>query len=380
MTDTYDTIVLGTGGVGSAALYHLARRGIRAVGIDRFAPGHDHGSSHGQTRLIRQAYYEHPDYVPLLKRAYELWAELSEHCGKQLFHQVGVLQVGAKDGRIIPGVIASAREHNLDVEELSAADLQARFPGFRVPEPLAALFERRAGYLLVEDCVLAHAEYAVKMGAELRTEESVQSWSCEGGRVRVETDRSTVIANSLIVTAGAWAAGVLGDLEIPFQVVRKPLYWYAAPPALYDQTNGCPGFIYEVPFGNFYGFPGRDELGVKLAEHSGGDTVLDPLAVDRTPHAAETSRVEQFLSTYLPGVTRTGTNFAVCLYTLSPDRNFVVDQHPMYPQVSFAAGLSGHGFKFTSVLGEALADLAQHGSTRLPIGFLGCRRAGLRSV
>jgi monomeric sarcosine oxidase len=378
MASHYDTIVLGVGGVGSAALYHLAQRGQRVLGIERFEPVHDRGSSHGQTRLIRQAYYEHPDYVPLLKRAYALWHELSAERGLQLLHQVGVLQVGRPEGQIIPGILASALQHQLDVEELSRAQVETRFPGFRVPEPLTAVFEARGGYLLVEECVRAHIELALRHGAELRAHETVLRWHCDGTDVSVETAQGVVRARSLIITAGAWSASLLRDLEIPLQVTRKPLYWYDAPAAIYDQTHGCPGFIYETALGNFYGFPRIDRLGLKVAEHSGGETVANPLEVDRSPHADETTRVEEFLDACLPGVSRTRTHFDVCLYTLSPDRKFVVDRHPEYPQVSFAAGLSGHGFKFASVLGEALADLAQHGSTQLPIGFLSCRRPELQ--
>lgn len=377
---SFDTIILGTGGVGSATLFHLARRGQRVLGLDRFPPGHDRGSSHGQTRLIRQAYYEQPDYVPLLKRAYELWEQLSQLTGKKLFFPVGVLQVGARTGRVLPGVLASAALHGLAVDELSSSDVAERFPGFRLPESLGAVFERNAGYLLVEDCVVAHAAQAVASGAVLQAGESVLGWKRVGSGVEVTTDRGRYSAKSLVITAGAWAGPLLSDLGVPLQVTRKPLYWFAAPDEGYHQDHGGPGFIFETPEGNFYGFPKRDAAGVKVAEHSGGDFVNDPLRVDRTPHADETNRVQAFLGKYMPGVTREQTGFAVCLYTLSPDRNFLLDRHPEYPQVSFAAGLSGHGFKFTSVLGEVLADLATEGKTRLPIGFLSARRPGLRGL
>lgn len=376
----FDTIVLGTGGVGAAALFHLARRGQRVLGLDRFPPGHDRGSSHGQTRLIRQAYYEQPDYVPLLKRAYELWDELSRLVGKQLFFPVGVLQVGARNGRVIPGVLASAALHGLAVDELSSADVAERFPGFQLTDTLGAVFERNAGYLLVEECVLAHAAQAVANGAVLQSGETVLGWKPVGSGVEVVTDRARYCSKSLVITAGAWAGPLLADLGVPLQVVRKPLYWFAAPDEGYHQERGGPGFIFETPEGNFYGFPKRDSAGVKVAEHSGGDFVFDPLKVDRSPHAGETTRVQAFLAKYMPGVSSEQTGFAVCLYTLSPDRNFLVDRHPAAPHVSFAAGLSGHGFKFTSVLGEVLADLATEGTTRLPIEFLSARRPGLRGL
>jgi sarcosine oxidase len=374
---TFDVIVLGVGGVGSAALDQLARRGLRVLGLDRFPPGHDRGSSHGRTRLIRQAYFEHPDYVPLLKRAYELWADLSARAGKTLYHPVGVLQAGRPDGTVVPGVLASARRHGLDVEELSEEQIAARFPGLRVPPPLVAVFERQAGYLDVEDCVREAARQAVEQGAVVQIGESVRAWKADGSGVLVETDRGTYRATSLIVSAGAWAGTLLADLGIRFEVVRKSLYWYSAPEQLYSPTVGFPGFLYETDVGSFYGFPRIDDYGLKAAEHTGGLPVSDPLRVDGNPDPGETIRVEQFLAKYLPGVTRDPLHFATCLYTLSPDGHFVVDRHPEYPQVAFAAGLSGHGFKFAMVLGEALADLAQHGQTRLPIGFLSCQRPAL---
>ena len=372
--EKFDTIVLGTGGVGSATLYHLARRGVRVLGLDRFPPGHDRGSSHGRTRLIRQAYYEHPDYVPLLFRAYELWAELEKQTNQHLYHEVGVLQVGAGDGVVLPGVLASARLHGLDVEKLTPAELARRFPGFRIPDSLAAVFERRAGYLLVEDCVRTHADLAVKHGADLRTGGAVLSWRPEGSGVIVETEQGTFAADSLVISAGAWAGGLLADLGVKLEVIRKSLYWFEAPPVPFGEEAGFPGFLFETPQGNFYGFPRLDETGLKVAEHTLGLPVADPLTVSREPDAAETARVEQFLTDYMPAVSRRQINFATCLYTLSPDRHFIIDRHPLHSQVSFAAGLSGHGFKFTSVLGEVLADLSQQGQTALPIGFLSVNR------
>jgi sarcosine oxidase len=373
----FDVIVLGVGGVGSATLEQLARRGFKVLGVDRFPPGHDRGSSHGRTRLIRQAYFEHPDYVPLLRRTYELWTDLSKRCGKTLYHQVGVLQAGRADGTVVPGVLASARQHGLDVEQLTEQQAADRFPGLRVPPPLVAVFEKRAGYLDVEDCVREAARLAVEQGAQLQIGESVRGWKVDGAGVAVETDRAIYRANRLVISAGAWATTLLADLGIRFRVVRKSLYWYAAPEQLYSPSHGFPGFLYETDRGSFYGFPRIDDEGLKAAEHSGGLPVFDPLHVDRNPDPGETLRVEQFLSEYLPAVTREPRRFGTCLYTLSPDGHFVVDRHPEYPQVAFAAGLSGHGFKFCTVLGEVLADLAQRGRTDLPIEFLSCRRPAL---
>ena len=350
------------------------------LGIDRFAAGHDRGSSHGQTRLIRQAYYEHPDYVPLVLRAFELWAELEARVGETLYQQAGLLQIGLKQGEVLSGVRASASQHALAIEELSAAECERRFSGFRVPGSCEAIFETRAGYLLVERCVEAHAKVAVQLGAEFRAGEAVRSWRAEGGRVAVETDRAEYFADRLIVAAGAWAGPLLSDLKIPLVVRRKPLYWFRTRSDTYRADRGCPAFLYDLPGGCFYGVPQIDPRGIKVARHSGGAVVEDPLEVDRGIDLADQEAVAAFVAEFLAGATTQCTDHTVCMYTMTPDAHFIVDRHPEYPQVSLAAGLSGHGFKFTNVLGELLCQLALDGRTSLPLDFLSCRRPVLRDA
>lgn len=374
----YDAIVLGTGGVGSAALFHLAKRGARVLGLDRFPVGHDRGSSHGQSRLIRQAYFEHPDYVPLVRRAFELWSELEQAAGGQLYFETGLLEVGLPEGEVIKGVRESARLHGLEIEDLTAAETRRRFPQFQVGDELAAVFERRAGYLLVERCVEAHADQAARLGAEIVTGTSVSAWHADGSGVVVETDRGRYSADRLVIAAGAWSGALLAELGVPLEVRRKPLYWYATQDNSYRPASGCPAFYFDLPHGAFYGIPQIDELGVKVAEHSGGQVVDDPLTVQREV-LADHQRVAEFAAAHLPRATTRRTAHAVCMYTMSPDAHFIVDRHPRHPQVAFAAGLSGHGFKFTCVLGEALAELTLDGGTDLPIGFLSAGRAGLRA-
>lgn len=372
--NTYDAIVLGVGGVGSAALYDLARRGIRAVGIDRWQPPHDRGSTHGQTRAIRQAYFEHPDYVPLVQEAYRLWHELEATSGRQLFNQVGILEIGPSDGVVVPGVLRAAEQHQLGSEQLTAQEIERRWPGLRVPQELVGVFDPRAGYLLVEDCVQAHVEAAQTAGAELLTDVEVFHWTANDREVRIETSAGSLTAGRLIVTAGAWAGRLLADLSVPLTVRRKSLFWFESQPAEYDVASGFPVFLFELPHGVFYGFPKLDERGVKIAEHTGGRTVDDPLSVDRSIDAEEQERLVEVLAAHLPGVSSRVTHHAVCLYTMTPDEHFIVDHHPAQRNVVFAAGLSGHGFKFTSVLGHVLADLALDGKTDLPIGFLSLDR------
>jgi sarcosine oxidase len=373
----FDVIVIGCGGVGSAVLSELSRRGARVLGIDRFAPGHDRGSSHGTTRIIRRAYFEHPDYVPLLLRSYELWARLEDASSQRLFHRTGLLQIGPPDGELVPGVLRSAAEHGLAVQRLDGADVSGRFGGFVVPDGFSAVFEEGAGYLLVEDAVVAQLDLAAVGGAELSTGETVVGWSDGGAGVTVDTDRGHYEAGRLVITAGPWAPQLLAGLGVELRVVRKYQHWFANDDPRYRAAVGAPVFIHEVPAGFFYGFPQIDELGVKVGEHSGGAPVQDPSHVDRSLDAADQDRVARFLGEYLPGVGGAPTDYAVCMYTMSPDEHFIVDRIPGAEHVFFAAGLSGHGFKFTPVLGELLADLALEGKSDLPARFLSLERFGV---
>lgn len=377
MNITYDAIVLGAGGFGSAAMYHLARRGVRVLGIERFGVAHDRGSSHGQSRIIRKAYFEHPDYVPLLERAYALWRELERETGRRLFHQVGLFIAGAADCESVAGTLLAAQKHHLPVEKLSPAEARMRFPGYRFPEEFTVVCEEQAGYLEVEACVTAHVEASIRHGAELHTDETVLSFADGGGGVRVRTDRGAYSAGRLIVTAGAWAEQVLSAFPSPpayrwaelLKVARKPLFWFPAGPQ-YDVAQGNSTFFFETPVGQFYGFPRIDGRTIKVAEHTQGDTVADPLSVDRSQHPGDLARVADFLAEFIPDVTPRPVQHSVCLYTRTPDCHFIVDRHPDSSNVILGMGFSGHGFKFTTVLGEALAELALDGAAHLPIGFL----------
>lgn len=366
----YNAIVVGLGGVGSAALYHLARRGLHVLGIDRFSPGHARGSSHGGTRIIRQAYFEHADYVPLVLRAWQLWEELSERRGEPMFAEVGLLQVGSAEGEVVKGVLGSARKHALEVEELTAADITRRWSGFCPPNQMVGAYERRAGYLHVERGVLAHIAEAVAAGAEVKCDRTVISWRGDGAGVVVSTDVEEICADKLVLAAGPWAAGLLADFAVRLEVLRKPVFWLATHDDTYRVERDCPCFLFELPQGIFYGVPQLDERGVKVAQHTAGDPVPDPLDVDRSLHADDQQCVLRFAVDCLPAADTLVRDHSVCMYTMTPDANFIIDHHPSFAQVIVIAGLSGHGFKFTPVLGEVAADLAIDGTTALPIDFL----------
>ncbi|MCP4170339.1 MAG: N-methyl-L-tryptophan oxidase [Fuerstiella sp.] len=373
----YDVIVLGTGGVGSAAMLACAKRGAKVLGLDRFPAGHDRGSSHGESRVIRRSYFEHADYVPLLNLAYGLWDELEQRCGEQFLHRTGVVYFGPQDGVILRGVLKSAENHQLVVERLNAHESMGRFPGYVVPPKAGVLFEADAGYLDVEKCICAQIQEATTMGAEHRHGETVMRWSADENSVVVETDGNRYRAARLVITAGCWAAGLLQELNVPLRIVRKHLHWHASDKDTYRESHGGPCFFYEANGGHFYGFPDAGRFGVKVAEHSGGTEITDPLSDLREEEADDTQRIEQFLKQYLPGVSMNRTRHEVCFYTMTPDEHFVVDHHPEHKTVCFAAGLSGHGFKFTSSLGQILTELALDERSSVDVDFLRLNRPGL---
>jgi sarcosine oxidase len=374
MTAVYDLIVLGLGGFGSAALYHAALRGLSVLGIEQFSIGHDRGSSHGETRIIRKAYFEHPDYVPLLLSAYALWRELEGSEQLSLMHLCGLLLAGPPEGETIAGARLAARRHKLQLHEVGEADRGGRFSGFRIPESFDVAYEPDAGFLKVEACVRAHVDAAMRLGASVAADETVLDWSAAGRTFRLRTSHSEYESAALVVAAGPWASRVLADLSLPLEVVRKPVFWFPVRSAAYAETEGAPAFYYEMPYGLFYGFPSRDERTLKVAEHSGGDPVSAPEQVDRAVSPRDWASLARFLQECLPDVELEPVRSSVCMYTLSPDHHFIVDRHPQYEHVAFGAGFSGHGFKFTPVIGEALVDLATRGQTKYPIGFLSANR------
>lgn len=400
MADVFDVIVLGLGGFGSGAAYHLARRGVRVLGLDQFGPAHDQGSSHGETRIIRKAYFEHPEYVPLLLRAYDLWADLEAESQRQLFWKCGLMLAGLPDSEAISGARLSASQHGLTVQNLSAAAASQRWPGFRVPGSFDVVFEPDAGFLKVEDCVRTYLDRAAAHGATLRFDEPVVSWSSTGREVRVRTTSREFVAASLVITAGPWAASVMSDLRLPLQVLRKPVLWCETTSAVYNLDASMPTFYFEMPIARtptsvppdvgiratdempstFYGFPSLDGKLLKVAQHSGGEIVADPILVDRQLHEADVQPVANFLQICLPEIRPQPARHSVCMYTATPDRHFVVDRHPEFSNVVIGCGFSGHGFKFTSVLGLAFADLATTGRTELPIQFLNLARFSGRKL
>jgi len=358
MSDVFDCVVVGVGGVGSAAAYHAARQGWRTLAIDQFSGAHDRGSSHGKTRIIRQAYFEHPHYVPLAQRAYQLWHEVERESGRSLLRPTGLLQIGRPNSFVIRGTIASAQAHGLAIDSLTAAAARRRFPAFSFDDEDVALYEHAAGVLLVEDAVATHQQLAERRGVRFAFDTQVRSLEPRGHRWIVTSDRGDFETKRLIVTAGPWAGRLVEHLAGWLRVTRQPQFWFTVDDERLRADAGSPAYLKAARDGRvFYGFPVLGSDGLKAARHGGGDVVADPFAVDRVLHEPELAEVAAFVRRLFPQANPRLRHHSVCLYTMSPDEHFIVDTHPRFPNLAFAAGLSGHGFKFTPVLGQHLVRL-----------------------
>ncbi|NND96529.1 MAG: N-methyl-L-tryptophan oxidase [Pirellulaceae bacterium] len=357
MTGHWDVIVIGLGGVGSSAAFHLAKTGRKVLGIDQFAPVHDRGSSHGRTRVIRQAYFEHPDYVPLLRRAYRLWKELEQESGQRLYQRTGIVEIGPADGVVVPGVLQSARDHDLNVQQLQMSEVTSRWPVLRGDHDWTAVIESDAGFLRVESCVDAHLSLARASGCVCLHNQSVRKWQVDGSHISVTTDDGTQYCRHLVVASGAWSGPLLGRYGVPLTVLRKYQYWFATDDARFDLASEFPCFFFETPQGYFYGFPRLDNSGVKVSRHSGGRVLSDATIPVRDVDEPDAQLVCEFNKQYTLGLESPPRDRSGCFYTVTPDEHFIVDQLPDTPAVNVVAGLSGHGFKFTSVLGEMVAQM-----------------------
>jgi sarcosine oxidase len=366
MTHDYDAIVVGVGAMGSAATYHLARRGVDVLGLEQFDVPHAHGSSHGVTRIIRKAYYEHPDYVPLLERAYENWHDLDAGYPTDLLHTTGCVVAGPPGNDKVAGALESCREHDLAHEVVSGADLSGRYPGYEIPDDYQAVVEPEGGFLHCEQCVVAHVEAAHAEGATVRAREPVADWEpTPDGGVRVETEKGAYTADSLVVAAGAWARELVPELQGLAEPERQVLGWFQPDhPEQFDPAD-FPVFGLTCPEGYFYGFPRYGVPGFKIGKYNHRNEQVDPDRVAE-PTAADERVLRECVERYFPDADGPTMRLETCLFTNSPDEDFVVDFHPEHPQVVLAAGFSGHGFKLSSAIGELLADLAVDGESDLP--------------
>ncbi len=376
----YDVIVVGLGGMGSAAAWQLARRGQRVLGLERFDIPHAMGSSHGVSRIIRLPYYEDPAYVPLLRRAYELWREAEAATGAELLVTTGSIDASREDDPLFQGALASARLHHLPHEVLRGAEVNGRFPGYRLPEDLRAVFQPQGGLVASERAIVAHVGAAQALGADVRARERVLDWIPDAGGegVTVVTDKARYRAGRLVLAAGAWAgemARPLARLAVP---ERQVLAWLQPCRPDWFGPDRFPVFNIQVEEGRYYGLPVYEVPGFKFGryhhrnETGAADTLL------RAPDAADEALLRSFGERYFPDGCGPTMALRACMFTNTPDEHFILDHHPDHRQVVLASPCSGHGYKFCSVIGEILADLATgDGGTRHEIGFLRLARPAM---
>ncbi|WP_132059347.1 N-methyl-L-tryptophan oxidase [Halorussus amylolyticus] len=365
--NTYDTIVLGVGGMGSSAVYHLAKRGLDVLGIERYDVPHARGSSHGDTRIFRLTQPEHPEYVPLARRARERWRDLEAESGAELLTTTGSVHAGPADGPKVADAVESCEENDVPYELLTGAQLGERFPGYRLPDDYRGVYQPDGGFLACERAISTFVNRAHVHGGTVRARERVLDWEPREDGVRVRTDRDTYEADSLVVATGAWAAEHLDLLSGALTPQRRVMAWLSPDEPDHFTPETFPVFSVDVPEGSFYGFPEYERPGFKFGRSPESPEDIDPDDWQTEPTLEDERRLRPLAEAHFPGAAGPTMRLASCIVTNSLDGHFYLDTHPEYPHVSFAAGFTGHGFKFASVVGEALADFAEMGDTDLPI-------------
>ena len=382
LNHSFDVIVIGVGSMGSATCYYLSKRGYKVLGLEQFDISHEFGSHAGQSRIIRKAYFEHPGYVPLLERAYENWEALEWETGKQVYYKTGLLYAGNPNNEMIKGVERSAGLYNIDLDQMNIAAAADQFPQFKFPEDFEILLEPEAGFITPEKAIRLYASQAKKNGAAIHSNEKVIDWKKDKNIILLKTDKQTYQCDKLIITAGAWAGKMIPGLADKIKVTRQFVAWIKTKNDDQFELNKFPCWMIsdDEKHGCYYGFPLLDTekfgepAGLKLAHHFPNE-VTDPDKVDRLTTEKDIQNLNYCLNKYLPGVFDSILHTKICLYANSPDENFIIDKLPGYEEnVSIACGFSGHGFKFASVVGEILADLAIEGRSDLPIEFLNAKR------
>lgn len=380
-TKFFNTIVIGVGGMGSATCYHLAKRGKRVLGLEQFDVPHSRGSSHGYTRIIRLAYYEHPSYVMLLKRSYELWHDIEKVAGEKLLYYTGSIDAGPADSWVFKGALQSAVQYDLPHEVLTGIEMAQRFPGYRFPQDLMSLYQPQGGFLTPERCIVSYANAAMDLGAEIHGREKVLSYEpTSTGGVRVRTDRDEYEADTLVITAGAWDANLMPHLRGLAVPERQVLAWLQPQKPDYFKASNFPVFNCLVPEGRFYGFPVHGVPGFKFGKYHHFEETGDPntlLLNENEPQPRDEAMLREFAARYFPDGTGPTMTLAACMFTNTPDGHFIIDQHPNLPQVFYASPCSGHGYKFVSVIGEIMADLGERGDTRWDISLFRADRFGI---
>ena len=368
----YDVAVIGLGTMGSFAAVELAKRGCSVAGFDQFTPPHGRGSHSGATRIYRVAYAEGTGYVPLAQRAGKLWDRASEERGRQLLHRTGMLYMGPGGESFLREVAESASANQLPIETLSADEVSRRFPAFEIPEHYAGIVDPQAGWIDVDAAIASSVAQAESLGVECFFDQPVKSWNATAVETQVHLRDETISASSLVITAGAWAGGLLHELGLPLRVKRKVVAWFDPLVPEFFAAGRMPIFGFADDW--TYGFPGVPGMGVKMAIHAGGNYVENANSPVLPAGPDDLDPLVATAAKYMPKLGSRLVRSTTCLYTMTPDDDFIVDCHPQFKNVVFAAGFSGHGFKFAPVIAEALGDLVLEGKTALPIGFLALDR------
>jgi sarcosine oxidase len=364
--------------MGSAAAYHLARRGLSVVALERHAIAHDRGSSHGLTRIIRLAYFEHPSYVPLLHQAFALWRDLEQESGQRLLHVTGAIDAGVPGSRVFEGSLASCRGHGLRHEVLTAGEVNRRFPGYRLPDEFMAVFQPDGGFLEPEQCIRAHASLAARHGAEVRTGARVRGWESVNGGVVVHLDDAEVRARQLVVCAGPWTASLVPSLSHLLRPERQVVAWFGVEDRRPFAPDRFPVFVMMTPDGYFYGFPEYGIAGFKIGKYHHRSEVVDPDAMNRVVDAQDEAVLRDCVRSFFPGANGALVRASTCIFTNTPDEHFIIDRLPQASNVLVVSACSGHGFKFCSVIGEIVSDLVIGGRTSHDISLFRRDRFGAR--
>lgn len=377
----YDVIVVGVGSMGAATCYSLAARGVKVLGLEQFNLVHENGSHAGKSRMVRKAYFEHPDYVPLLDMVYSLWSDLEEKTGKKLFHKTGLFYAGPKHHELLEGVKLSSKKYQIPINKLNETECSLKFPSFKLPGNYEYLLEPDAGYVIPEEIVKLYCDLAKSRGATILENQLVESWADTNNKIIVKTKTDTFTAGKIVFTAGGFTQNLLPFLNTHLVARRQVICWFEPKnPSLFTSEK-FPCFLYATPElpGSFYGFPllpigdGSVKMGVKVGYHHPGEAI-DPYTLHDFDREKESKMIKEFMASFIPEGFKSVLSVNSCMYTYTDDGHFILENSKEHKNVSVACGFSGHGFKFAPLVGEILADLSLEGKTDYPIGFLSSQR------
>lgn len=362
-TVQYDAIVAGVGGMGSAALYNLAGRGWKVLGLDKYDVPNNMGSSHGNSRMIRLSYHEDPSYVTLMHKSYELWDKLQTDTNQELLITTGSIRAGHEHSSMFIGSKNACDIHNIPYEILEGREVNKRFPGYSFPNDILSVYQSDGGFLAADKCISSYLTLSDELGADIHGREPITDWHPKGEIIEVVTPKSVYTASRLVLTTGPWVSKLLPDLTALLEPERQVVGWFQTQDPKRFDPDHFPVFGLEVDIGRFYGFPSFETPGIKLGKYNHLREIVDPDLVSREITNNDQKALEECLEKYFPMAHGAVMKMETCMFTNTPDGHFIIDTHPEIPQVSIAAGFSGHGFKFCGLVGEILADLAQEGYT-----------------